>query len=78
MWSEAERTTGQIYSEFICYVGDELSELEKDVARLGYSLSDVSRLVNGAGASLVKLVDEYHWVTITEGHVPPSRNDLED
>jgi hypothetical protein len=74
----SERTAGQIYSEFICYVGEELSELERDVARLGYSLSDVSRLVHGAGASLVKLVDEYHWVTITEGLVPPSRNDLED
>lgn len=68
---------GQIYSEFIRYVGEEISELEQEASRMGYSLGGVSQLVERQGASLVKLVDEYHWITITEGHVPPSRDVLE-
>jgi hypothetical protein len=68
---------GQVYLEFIGYMGDEISDLEKDVTRLGYSLNSVCALVRGDGASLVKLVDEYHWITITECHQPPSPDDLE-
>ena len=51
--------------------------MDVDVARLGHSLSEVSKLVHGSGGSLVKLVDEYYWVTITDGHALPTRDDLE-
>lgn len=68
---------GQIYSEFIRYVGEQISVLEQEVTGLGYSLSCVAQLVDRPNASLVKLVDEYHWITITEGHVAPKRDEIE-
>jgi hypothetical protein len=71
------RSAGQTYSDFLHHVAGEISELEVDVARLGHSLSDVAQLVQGSGGSLVKLVDEYYWVTITDGHALPTRVDLE-
>src|ERR1017187_2686990 len=71
------QTAGQTYSAFLHQVAEEISELDVDVARLGHSLSEVSKLVHGSGGSLVKLVDEYYWVTITDGHALPTRDDLE-
>jgi hypothetical protein len=68
---------GQIYSEFIRYVGEQISELEQEVIGLGYSLSEVPQLVDRRNVSLVKLVDEYYWITITEGHISPNRDELE-
>jgi len=70
-------TAGQIYSDFLQHVAGEISELEVDAARLGLSLTDISQLVPGSSGSLVKLVDEYYWVTITDGHALPTRDDLE-
>lgn len=66
----ATRTAGQSYSDFLCHVAEEISELQVDVARLGHSLSDTSQLIQRSGASLVKLVDEYYWITITRGYNP--------
>lgn len=80
-WFSAKRaskqTAAQCYSDFLSHVAEKISELEVDVNPLGYSLSDVSQLVQRPGVSLVKLVDEYYWITITCGHVVPAQNDLE-
>ena len=73
----AKPTPGQIYSEFLRQVGDEISELEQDVKRLKYSLSDVPKLVRREGGSLVKLVDEYYWTGMPRGHAAPTRDELE-
>jgi hypothetical protein len=73
----AEQSAGQTYSDFIHHVAEEISELEEDVRRLGYSLSDIPQFVHGDCGSLVKLVDEYYWMTVTEGHALPTRTDLE-
>jgi hypothetical protein len=73
----SELTAGQLYSDFIHHIAEEISELEMDMARLGHCLRDVSQLVHGSGGSLVKLVDEYYWVTITDGHAAPTRDNLE-
>ena len=75
----SERTTGQAYLHFIQYVIGEIRDLERDVTRLHYSLKDVPRLVKREepyGVSLPKLVDEYHWMTITNGHTVPDRGEL--
>lgn len=72
------RTSGQTYSDFVHHVREEISELEEDLARLGHSLSEVPQLVHGSGGSLVKLVDEYYWVTVTDSHVIPTRAELEE
>jgi hypothetical protein len=67
---------GKTYSDFVRYVADEeLSELKKDVERLGRSLSEVPHLVHSGDdpVSLVKLVDEYYLVTKTLGYKVPTR-----
>lgn len=76
-----ERTVGHAYSDFIQHVLAEIRDLEQDVTRLGYSLSDVPRLVKRVepyGVSLVKLVDEYHWMTLTSGHTVPDQAEIEE
>lgn len=75
--SPAKRTSGQIYRDFLGKVADEISELEQDVRRLNHSLGDVPQLVQRQCGSLVKLVDEYYWATITQEHAIPSRDELE-
>jgi hypothetical protein len=72
-----KRTAGQIYSNFGLHVAQKIAELEADVKRLGYSLSDVPRLVQCPDFSLVKLVDKYHWIAITSAHQAPRRDELE-
>ena len=49
-----------------------------DVTRLGLPLGGVPQLVHpGSGVSLVKLVDEYYWTTITLGYVVPTREEID-
>jgi hypothetical protein len=73
----SNRTGGQTYADFIRDVAEQISELEADAARLGYSLAEVADLVQGCNGPLVKLVDEYNWVTITGKHAIPTSEDLE-
>ena len=75
-----KRGAGQTYSDFVRYVAhEEIAELEVDVTRLGCSLGGVPQLVHrGAGVSLVKLVDEYYWTTITLGYAVPTREGIDE
>lgn len=73
----SKRRAGQVYSDFLHHIADEISDLEVDVVRLGYSLGDISKLVHGSRGSLVKLVDEYYWVTVTDGRAIPTRVQVE-
>jgi hypothetical protein len=76
----SKRGAGQTYSDFVRYVAhEEIAELEVDVTRLGCSLGGVPQLVHrGSGVSLVKLVDEYYWTTITLGYVVPTREGIDE
>ncbi len=79
-FSDAQPATlaaGRLYSAFLGKVVDEISELEQDVKRLSRSPSDVLRLVERESGSLVKLVDEYNYITITLGHLIPASDELE-
>jgi hypothetical protein len=73
-------TAGKTYSEFLARVKREIEDLQRDAKQLGYSLIQVPQLVNRVersyDISLVKLVDEYFWMTITSGHKVPDRNQL--
>jgi hypothetical protein len=68
---------GHVYSDFLRHVANQILDLEQDVERLECALTDVPQLVQRPGASLVKLVDEYYWITITSGHAVPTRDELE-
>jgi hypothetical protein len=74
-WFTAE--VGKTYSDFVRHVAvEEISELEEDVKRFGYSLNKVPQLVYSGAVnicSLAKLVDEYYWVTKTLGCKVPTR-----
>lgn len=75
------QTAGETYSNFLGRVAEELLELKQDVERLRFSLTDVPELVKhhkeSYDISLVKLVDEYYWITITKGYKAPDRDELE-
>jgi hypothetical protein len=75
--SPSRGSAGQIYSDFLLHVAQEISALEVDVKRLAYSLGDVPQLVQCPDFSVVKLVDQYNWITITSGHEVPRRDQLE-
>jgi hypothetical protein len=70
-------SAGETYAAFICHVASEISTLEADANRLGYSLSGIPQLVGRPDYSLVKLVDQFYWMTITGGYTVPTRADLE-
>jgi len=57
---------GQLYPAFIEHVAEQLSRLEQDARRLKLSLTEAHRkIARPQEYSLVKLADEYAWVTIT-------------
>jgi hypothetical protein len=76
------RTAGEAYSEFLGHVKAQIEDLQRDVKQLGHSLIEVPRLVDRVedsyDISLVKLVDEYHWITITNQHKVPDRTQLKE
>ncbi len=59
------------YRKFLDRVRQELGELVKDAGRLGVKPRDIPRQVGRVNSSLPKLVDEYHWVTVTRKLKPP-------
>jgi len=75
-------TPGEVYCRFLCQVRDHILELKEDVERMNYCLADVPKLINRLDdrydVSLVKIVDEYYWTTITLGHKVPDLNQLEE
>jgi hypothetical protein len=73
----SDQPPGHVYSNFLLHVGNQISDLEQDVQRLERQLIDVPQLVQRPGACLVKLVDEYYWITITSSHLVPTQDELE-
>lgn len=69
----SRQRSGERYAAFVRHVAEEISELEADAKRHDYPLSN---LIHGPDGSLMKLVDEYYWVTLTLGHNVPTRNEF--
>jgi hypothetical protein len=67
----------ELYSAFIEHVAEELNELEQNARRCGVALRDIPRAIGRQRKTLVKLADEYSWVTISLGHKIPQRDQLE-
>jgi len=53
-----------------------LSKLQAVASQAGVEVSELPALVGRAESTPPKLIDEYYWVTITRGFVPPTREDL--
>lgn len=79
-WDEAMRAKFQLagsegdYVKFLKIVKKDIEELDNTCNRSGYKLSDLPQLLGRPKFSLTKLIDEYHWVTITRNcSVPTSK-----
>lgn len=60
------------YLEFLRFVRREIESLEENCRENGFTISDVPALIGKKESKLLKLIDEYHWITITGGYkVPP-------
>ena len=55
----------------------EIRAVTADAARFGISLAQVPACVCRPDSTLPKLVDEYLWVTVSQGYKPPSRTEIE-
>jgi hypothetical protein len=66
------------YMEYLQWVRQELQEVIADAEAHGIAMADIVSTLGRPFSSLLKLVDEYNWVTITKGCKPPSLEDLND
>ena len=64
------------YVDYLARVMSELAELADACSQNGLALSDLPRVLGQPYASLVKLVDEYYWVTISRRCPPPEADVL--
>jgi hypothetical protein len=62
------------YRSFLITVREHLTELNIECEKYGMNFEELPVLLGRPGSSLVKLVDEFFWVTITRKCMPPSEN----
>lgn len=68
--------SGRSYVEYLRRVKNNLRELEQDCKSKGFKLADLPSLLGRPSPSLVKLVDEYFWVTVSRSCSFPSEKDI--
>lgn len=66
--------TARSYRSFLIIVREHLNELNIECEEYGINLENLPVLLGRPESSLVKLVDEFFWVTITRKCMPPSEN----
>lgn len=64
------------YLRFLHHVQDQVRHVEAEASAVGISASDVPRELGRPGSSVPKMIDEYYWVTITRGHIPPTTDEV--
>ncbi len=62
------------YLAFLLDVQSNVRRVEAEAAALG--ITDIPKALGRPASSLPKMIDEYYWVTLTRGHVPPSEEEL--
>lgn len=81
-WDEPMRAKFQLdgsagdYVIFLKNVRNNLEELNVACNRSGHRLSDLPELLGRPDYSLTKLIDEYHWVTISRNCSAPTSQEL--
>lgn len=77
-WDEAIRQHMNLdgslpsYRTYLTVIRAHIDELAEACAWGGHTLADLPGLVGRPGFTLVKLIDEYHWVTISQRCHPPT------
>jgi hypothetical protein len=65
------------YSEFLkMHVIPEAETVLTDAARFGIPPEEIATVVGRPKSSIAKLMDEYYWVTVSQGHKPPTIEEL--
>ena len=59
------------YSSFLLKVIEEIRELEESCQKENFELLDIPKLLKKSNMTIPKLVDEYHWIRITNNFIPP-------
>ena len=69
--------SGSSYVAFLGHVRSLLEDVGRLCEREGFELTDLPKKLGRPQSTLPKLVDEYHWVTITSGCKPPHSDTLQ-
>lgn len=64
------------YGEYLRKVRNDLEEVNHECKRNGFEVMDLPTKLGRPDSSITKLIDEYHWVTITRRCPPPSKEEL--
>lgn len=76
-WDEPIREQlGESYFDYLVIVKAALVEFDRECTRNGIKLSNLPEFLERPTSSLVKLIDEYFWVTITNKFQVPSSDTL--
>jgi len=70
------RGSWESYRAFLVRPTASIKSLVDDTRRFGIDAADIAERIGHLGSSLPKLLDEYHWVTITKGVLLPSRRQV--
>jgi len=65
------------YKQFLIKVMAEIDELKISCQKNNFRLEDIPAKLNKSYATIPKLIDEYHWITITKNCKPPDNGALE-
>jgi hypothetical protein len=82
-WDEPIRSalnldgSAEAYRRFLSTVQVAIRSVLEDARRFGITPSQIPDAIGPPGASLPKLIDEFYWVTITNGVTLPTPTDLE-
>ncbi len=64
------------YIKYLKKVKDISSDLDSQCKLNGFSIVDLPENINRHGTTIPELIDEYHWVTITNKVKPPDKDTL--
>jgi hypothetical protein len=64
------------YLAYLKGVQAHVHNLEREAATFGIAPADIPRALGRPTSSLPKMLDEYYWITITRGHIPPDVKEL--
>ena len=64
------------YCQYLVEVREQVQQLCAEGAELGIAAEDIPRQVGRPRSTLPKLIDEYNWVTVTRGFVPPEPDEI--
>lgn len=64
------------YCQYLVRVRQDVGELCSEGLRLGIAAQDIPTEVGRPRSTLPKLVDEYNWVTVTKGFLPPEPDEI--